>query len=162
MNAKVNDSETNIETLAASVAKSQIDIKALQSNMLDIQTSVYNKIDEGKAELKAYTDDKIAASKVELQVSIQSVLDLLRAEIAENKIFITNEYKEAIDRSAADLQELMNAYKDMLQAQIDQNTEDINDNKASIEANADGIDTNRKAIITLIRQLRELGVLPNN
>lgn len=139
-------------------AELQADISNLAESVNALDKSVDAKIAANNAEMKAYTNDAVAANRVQLQESI----NMLLAEIAKNKEVITNDYLEAIDISKAVLQELMNEHKDMLQEQIDQNTEDINTNKASIKTNTAGIDTNKNAIKALITQLRNLGVIPKN
>lgn len=142
LNASIKESQTSIAALNNSVASSQIQIKDLQDNMSALQKDIAN----NKAELMKYTNDAVAANKVELQESI----NMLLAEIAKNKEVITNEYHKAID----DLQTTIRQNT----ANIETNTADIVGNKANIETNAAGIDKNKDAIIELVKKLRDAGI----
>lgn len=127
--------QSRISALDASVTSSQKQIKDLQDNMSAMQKDVAN----NKDELMEYTD----AAKEDIR----------------------NEYLKAIDISKAEIMELINALQAIIgknTADIEVNTADIAGNKANIKTNTKNINTNKNAIQTLITQLRNLGVIPNN
>lgn len=120
--------------------KNKDDISSLEASVNALNKSVDAKIAENYEKMKTYTDEAMKNTEADLKKYTNEAVNLLLAEIAENKEVITNEYNKAIDKSKAEILVLINA------------------NTANIETNAAGIDKNKDAIIELVKKLREAGI----
>lgn len=144
--------QADISALAASVVSSQKQIDALNASIKESQTSI------------AALNNSVASSQIQIE-DLQSGMKDMHDSMEANKNLLMAYTDKEIEESKAEILALINALQTIIEqntANIEKNTADIAGNKANIKTNTKNINTNKNAIQTLITQLRNLGVIPNN